>query len=107
MKKGLIKVSVFYPSEEGKTFDLDYYITNHVPLVSKALGEALKGASYDKGLGGAAQNSPAEYVAMASLYFNSMEEFGKAFEAGAPVLMADLPNFTDIEPVIQISEVVA
>jgi uncharacterized protein (TIGR02118 family) len=44
---------------------------------------------------------------MAHLYFNSMEEFGQAFATGAPILMADLPNFTDIEPVIQISEVMA
>lgn len=107
MKKGMIKVSVFYPNREGKTFDMAYYLASHVPLVSKTLGTALQGASYDKGLGGAAPGSPAEYVAMAHLYFNSMEEFGQAFATGAPTLMADLPNFTDIEPVIQISEVMA
>ena len=51
MKKGMIKVSVFYPGGEGKNFDMEYYINNHVPLVSKTLGDALKEASYDKGLG--------------------------------------------------------
>lgn len=102
----MIKVSVFYPNGEGKTFDMDYYLSNHAPLVSKTLGPALQGASYDKGLGGAGPDAPAEYVAIANLYFNSMEDFGEAFEEGASTLMADLPNFTDIEPVIQISEVV-
>ena len=105
MKKGMIKVSVFYPNGDGKKFDMDYYITSHVPLVSKTLGEALKGASYDKGLGGGTPGTPATYVATANLYFNSMEEFGQAFAAGAPVLMGDLPNFTDIAPMVQISEV--
>ena len=107
MKNGMIKVSVFYPNQDGKKFDMDYYLTSHVPLVSKTLGNALKGAGYEKGLGGGAPNSPAIYVAIANLFFNSMEEFGQAFAAGAPTLLADLPNFTDIEPVIQVSEVVA
>lgn len=105
MKKGMIKVSVLYPNGEGKKFDMDYYIDKHVPLVSKTLGDALQGASYDKGLGGGAPGSPAPNVAMANLYFNSMEEFGQAFGAAAPTLMGDLPNFTDIAPVVQISEV--
>lgn len=78
MKKGMTKVSVLYPNGSGKKFDMDYYLNSHVPLVAKTLGDALKGASYDKGLAG-----------------------------GAPILMGDLPNFTNIEPEIQINEVVA
>jgi len=107
MKKGMIKVSVFYPNGDDKKFDMDYYIASHVPLVSKMLGNALQGASYEKGLGGGAPGTPATYVTMANLYFNSMEEFGQAFAVGAPTLMGDLPNFTDIAPVVQISEVMA
>jgi uncharacterized protein (TIGR02118 family) len=107
MKKGMIKVSVFYPNQEGEKFDIEYYLSKHIPLVSKTLGSALKGAAYDKGLGGGAPNTPAVYVAMANLFFNSMEEFGEAFATGAPILMSDLPNFTNIEPVIQVSEVIA
>ena len=105
MKKGMIKVCVLYPAGENKNFDMDYYYNTHVPLVSKTLGDALKLASYDKGLGGGTAGSPAPFVAMANLFFNSMEEFGQAFAAGAPTLMSDLPNFTNIEPVVQISEV--
>ena len=106
MKKGMIKVSVFYPAGDGKNFNYDYYCNNHIPLVSKTFGDALKQASYDKGLGGGVPGSTAPFVAMANLFFNSMEEFGAAFAAGAPTLMGDLPNFTNIEPVVQISEVI-
>lgn len=106
MKKGMIKVSVLYPNGDGKKFDMEYYNNSHIPLVSKTLGDALKAASYDKGLGGGTPGSPAIYVAMANLYFNSMEEFGHAFATAAPTLMGDLPNFTDIAPVVQISEVI-
>ncbi len=103
----MTKVSVFYPNTDGKKFNMAYYCERHVPLVSKTLGKALKGASYDQGMGGGAPGSPAPFVAIAHLYFNSMEEFGQAFTTGAPILMADIPNFTDIEPIVQVSQVVA
>ena len=101
----MIKLNVFYAGGDGKHFDFDYYNNSHVPLVAKTLGGTLMDASYDKGLGGGAPGSSATFVAMANLYFKSMEEFARAFAANAPTLMADLPNFTNIEPVVQISEV--
>ena len=103
----MIKVSVLYPYEEGKTFDMDYYINSHAPLVTNTLGDALVEVSYDKGLAGGAPNSPAPFVAIANLFFNSMEEFGEAFSTAAPILMADIANFTNIEPVIQVNEVIS
>ena len=67
MKKGMIKVCVLYPAGENKNFDMEYYYDTHVPLVSKTLGDALKVASYDKGLGGGTPGSPAPFVAVANL----------------------------------------
>src|SRR6056297_3166893 len=86
MKKGMIKVSVLYPNGDGKNFDMDYYLNTHVPLVSQTLGDALKGASYDKGVAGGEPGSSAPFVAIANLFFNSMGEFGEAFSTGAPIL---------------------
>lgn len=106
MNKGMIKVSVFYPNAEGKKFDMDYYCNTHLPLVGELIGDALKGATIEKGLGGATPGSQATYVAMGNMYYNSIEEFQNAFGPHASQIMGDLPNFTDIEPVIQISEVV-
>jgi uncharacterized protein (TIGR02118 family) len=105
MKKGMIKVSVLYPDGNGKTFDMDYYCKKHVPVVSGLLGDAIKGATIEKGLGGGAPNSPATYVAMGNLYFNSIESFENSFGLNAEKIMEDIPNYTNIEPVIQISEV--
>lgn len=105
MNKGMIKVSVVYPNSEGKKFDMDYYCDTHVPMVSSLLGDALKGATVEKGLGGGAPGSVAPYAGMGNMYFDTMEEFGNAFGPNAEKIMGDLPNFTDIEPVIQVSEV--
>ncbi len=106
MEKGMIKVSVLYPSGEGKTFDMEYYTNTHIPLVGGLLGDAVKGATVEKGLGGAIPGSTATYTTMANLYFESMESFQNSFGPNAEKIMSDLPNFTNIEPVIQISEVV-
>ncbi len=36
----MIKFSIFYPNEEGKKFDMDYYINSHIPMVMEKLGGA-------------------------------------------------------------------
>ncbi len=107
MNKGMIKVSVLYPNTEGKKFDVDYYCGKHLSLVGSLLGDALKGATSEVGLGGGSPGSPAPYVAMGNMYFNTLEDFQKSFDPNAGEIMGDLPNFTDIEPTIQISKVMA
>jgi len=105
MQKGSIKVSVLYPNGEGKTFDMDYYSNNHVPMVGGLLGDAIIGATVENGLGGGEPDSPAPFAAMGNLYFDTMESFENSFGPNAETIMADLPNFTNIEPIVQISEV--
>lgn len=105
MKKGTIKVSVLYPSGNDKKFDMDYYCNNHVPMVTGLLGSALIGASIEKGLGGSAPDVPPTYVAMGNMYFNTVESFQNVFGPHTETIMGDIPNFTNIEPVIQVSEV--
>jgi len=101
----MIKVSVFYPNREGSKFDMDYYCKSHIPMVQQKLGAACKSVAVEHGLGGAAPGSRPSYVAMGHLYFDSVEAFQAAFGPHAQAIMADVPNYTDIEPVIQVSEV--
>ena len=102
-----IKVSVMYPGGEGNTFDMDYYLNTHIPMVESLLGDALKGASVDNGLGGAMPGSPAPYMAIGHLYFDTVEAFGNAFAPNADKIMGDIPNYTNTQPEVQMSEVVA
>lgn len=105
MKKGTIKVSVLYPGGNNKSFDMDYYLNKHVPMVSDLLGDAMIGATIEKGLAGGSPNAHAPYAAMGNIYFSSMESFQNSFGPHAETIMGDAPNYTDSEPVIQISEV--
>jgi uncharacterized protein (TIGR02118 family) len=101
----MIKVSVFYANEEGKKFDMDYYLNSHLPMVQEKLGDAIKGGAVEQGLSGVEPGSPATYATMAHLLFDSVEAFQSAFGPHAEAIMADVPNYTDIQPTFQISEV--
>lgn len=101
----MIKISVFYPNEEGKRFDMDYYCKNHIPMVRNKLGDQCKGVAVEQGLGGGEPGSQPAYVARGHLYFDSVEAFQAAFGPHAEAIMGDIPNYTDIRPTVQISEV--
>jgi uncharacterized protein (TIGR02118 family) len=101
----MIKVTAMYPYGEGKKFDINYYCNSHIPMVQKALGAALKSVTVDAGLGGGAPGSKPAFVAMAHLMFDSLESFQASFIPHAPEFSKDTPNYTDIAPQVQISEV--
>ncbi len=103
----MIRISVLYPSGEGKRFDYDYYTKKHMPLVSERLKSGgLIRLEVDKGLAGGAPGAPAPFACVGHLYFNSVPEFQKAMAPHGKELFADVPNFTNITPQVQISEVI-
>jgi uncharacterized protein (TIGR02118 family) len=101
----MITFTVLYPNTEGKKFDMEYYCNKHTPMVQQKLGGALKGVAVEQRLSGAEPGSRATYIVICHLYFDSVEAFQTAFAPHAEALMGDIPNYTDIEPTIQISEV--
>lgn len=101
----MVCVSVFYPYAPDKKFDRGYYLEKHMPLVMNRLrGSGLIRYEVDKGLAGGEPGSPPPFVATARLYFNTLEEFQQGFGAHGSELVADIPNYTDIEPQVQVSE---
>lgn len=101
----MIKVSVFYANRRDAKFDIAYYCDKHIPLVRRLLGATVKGAAVDHGIAGMGPGSAAPYIAIGHLLFESSEAFQKAFEPHAAAIMGDIPNYTNIEPVIQVSEI--
>ena len=101
----MIKVSVLYPNSEDLVFNKEYYLNSHVPLVSKLLGDSLKNVQVDFGLVGGTPDEAAAYVVMTHLSFDSIESFEKIFPIHADELLSDIPNFTNCQPQLQISEI--
>ena len=104
--QGLVKVTILYPNAEGKTFDMDYYKTKHMPMVAELLGEAMTHYKIDKGIAGRSAEEPIPYLAVGYLYFESLEAYQTAFGPHAEKIVGDIPNYTNIQPILQISEVV-
>ncbi len=102
----MIKVSVMYPNTPGARFDHDYYRDTHMPLVKARMGDACKFYTVDKGVSGGTPDAPATYVGMCHIYCDSVEAFQKGFTPHAEEILGDIKNYTDLAPVLQISEVV-
>lgn len=101
----MVKVSVLYPGSTNVKFDMEYYLGKHMPLVREKSGPACKGVAVDEGLAGAIPGAPPTYIAMGHILYDTVEEFQKVFAEHGQALLADIPNFTNTQPVIQISEI--
>src|SRR5580700_5659054 len=101
----MIEVTAAYPAGQGRTFNLDYYLKAHIPLFQKRMGAAMKTIRVSCGIGGSTPRSPAAFVVMVHATLDSAEVFATAFAPHAVELQADAPNYANIQPVVQISEV--
>jgi len=92
----MIRLSVFYPTTEGATFDHAYYRDTHVPMALAAWG--LDEAEIDRGIDG-------PFVAAVHMRFGSLDAMGTAMaDPRTGDVLADVANFTTITPVLQTSE---
>lgn len=106
IKKGMIKVAILYPNGEGKTFDMSYYTGKHFPLLRQLFGNSMKATAIDKGIAGGAPGAPTPYLAIGYLYFESIKAFHDGMKAHGKAIRDDIPRYTNVTPVVQISEVV-
>jgi uncharacterized protein (TIGR02118 family) len=103
----MVKISMMYPNKEGARFDFDYYLRTHMPTSVDRLASSpgFRSVSVERGLAGGAPGSRPHYIAMCHYTFESLEAFLTAFNANAAELQGDIPNYTDLSPMIQVSSV--
>ena len=99
----MLKISVLYPNGPNAKFDMTYYCGRHMALCQEVLGAALKRVEVDEGVGGGGPGVPAPYVAIGHLYFDSVESYEKAWAPRGVEIVADVPNYTNVAPVLQVS----
>jgi len=105
-EKGLIKVSVMYPFSEGKAFNMEYYENKHMPMVAGYLGSNLVKYTIEKGIASGIPNQPLPYMAIGIFYVKSLSEYQSAIAPHRDSIRADFVNYTNVNPVILVSEVV-
>ncbi|HKU43720.1 MAG TPA: EthD family reductase [Polyangiales bacterium] len=102
----MIKFTILYPNTPGARFDHVYYREKHMPLVAARMGSHLKSYAIDRGLSGRAPGEAPAYVAIGYLLCETIEDFQAGFGPHAQEILADVPNYTDVSPSVQISEIV-
>ena len=101
----MFKVSILYPNGEGKTFDMEYYEAKHMPMVANYLGENLMFYEIDKGIAGRTPNDKVPYLAVGYFYVKDVVQYNKAIAQNRDAIVNDFKNYTNIQPIIQISEI--
>ncbi|KWF84316.1 ethyl tert-butyl ether degradation protein EthD [Burkholderia cepacia] len=88
---------VSYPTTEGSTFDVDYYISKHIPLARAAWSEfGLQSADILFPFSG-----PQPFAGMVILKFSDQAAITAALtSAKTDEVVGDVPNFTNIAPTI-------
>ena len=104
--KGLFKVSIMYPYAEGKTFNMEYYETKHMPMVAGYLGQNLVKYTIEKGVASGIPNQSMPYMAIGTFYVKSIDDYKAAIAPNRDAIRADFANYTNVAPIILISEVV-
>ena len=102
---GMFKVAILYPNGDDKTFDMDYYEKKHMPMVAGFLGKNLKFYEIDKGISGRTPNDKPPFAAIGYFYIHDVAEYNKAIAQNRDAVVNDFKNYTNIQPVVQISEV--
>jgi uncharacterized protein (TIGR02118 family) len=84
---------------------MDYYENKHMPMVAGFLGKNLKFYEIDKGIAGRTPNDKVPYLAVGYFYVKDVAEYNKAIGRNSDAVISDFKNYTNIQPIIQISEV--
>jgi len=106
VEKGLVKVSIMYPFAEGKTFNMEYYETKHMPMVAAFLGSNLVKYTIEKGLASGIPNQSLPYMAIGTFYVKNLDDYQAAIAPNREAIRADFANYTNAAPIILVSEVV-
>ena len=103
----MVRISILYPNTPGSRFDFEYYVASHMPKSIRLLAAhpGFRGVTVERGVAGATPGSAAAYAALCHFSFDALASFIEAFTPHASELQGDIGNYTDVAPVIQVSDI--
>lgn len=101
-------ISFLFPNHPGARFDMDYYLGTHMPLAIHLMSRQIgfRTVVVERGVRGMSADADVTYLALCHFTFDSVKDFNIAYAAHAERLNADMRNYTDIMPVVQVNEIV-
>ncbi len=100
----MIRITILYPSGPERRFDRGYYLERHIPLALELLGHAVRSVTVDVGVSPGPPWPEPAFSAVCTFTCESLEAYQSALMSHAARLQADLGNYSDVAPLIQISE---
>jgi uncharacterized protein (TIGR02118 family) len=97
-------ITVLYPAKDNASFDFQFYLRRHVPLIEDILGKSLHRLEVRRGQPAADGTAPL-YTAVISIWIADWAAYEAAMAARAKELIDEVPLFTKVMPIIQTDEV--
>jgi uncharacterized protein (TIGR02118 family) len=94
-------LAIYYPNRDGARFDFDHYLHRHLPMTARWFGD---GITLTRGTTAADGTAPPPYICVLRIPIASLDAFMEVWNVHGAELSADIPNYTDVEPVIQVEE---
>ena len=103
----MVNISILYPTTSDGHFDMKYYLETHMPLSIEKLskGKGFKAVSVERGIDLAEPKIESTYHAVCHYTFETTQDFLEVFLPNAEELQGDIPNYTNIEPIIQVTQI--
>lgn len=95
------RLSAIYPKTADSTFDMDYYMATHIPLVEELFQPV--SVEVNVGVAGAEEGSEPPYAVMTDITFATLEDLQNAVATHGGEVIGDIPNFTNVEAQLQIN----
>ncbi|WP_407276171.1 EthD family reductase [Halothiobacillus sp. DCM-1] len=98
----MIVIQISYAHAPGGWFDMDYYAQQHLPMVLARVADqpGLLGVTVEADAGGEAPGSQAPEAAICRFTYTSRAAFDAAFAPHWAEIEADVPNYTNLAPVL-------
>ena len=100
-----VSMQVAYPINDDTNFDLDYYVTSHLSIITENWSEHIQQMIVTKGMSGG-KDVPSPYYAIATVIFKNDDEMREAMKKGGPVFK-DIGNYYNKNPIMMLGEVVS
>jgi uncharacterized protein (TIGR02118 family) len=96
-----------YPNTPNTEFDFEYYTKQHIPMAKKLWANKLLNVQVVKNARlSESHNKKSDYLVIATFEVTNMEDLHNLIKNHSEQLSNDFPNYTNVKPIIQISEVI-
>lgn len=100
-------LTIVYANTGTGRFDPVYYVEKHMKMAAKIWGDTVESITIIKGLAALPDGKP-PFHAILNVVFKSAGAMGLALSGPEmPTLLEDVVNYTDVTPVVQLSEVLS